>query len=471
MFCSVCRPGADHTMATRRASHAKVAVLFLLPVIAWLVFNLFDWPLDPAAKATLEAPVEGVPDRENLFLAMLALPIAGEEPAQERGAAAVAAYQKALANSGPRPRIFAEALGRPTAVFDAGGVRLCSPGNRDGAYQCLQRSREQAASFKALFAKYWPLLDRYRDLEGYAKFSNPLLPLPEYPPADPTVFQIGLLRLSVIALAVADGSRDAAIESLAHSVTVWRRVLGAREASLVDKMMASRALAAHTLLASELIRTQPLDATNLASIEALIRPLSEDERSLAGALVKEFRGQSEILKRVMDPSGTSAKIDFPEAPAWWLRALSKVNESVNLSYRDLEQTLAIERSGCMQIKVKLEESGTRPTPTAVDLPWHAYLYNPVGRILHMTAAGADIHLEYLGRQCNLLALQRMVGLQLELARSQIRPEGIAGAVASSLFTDPGSGRPFAFDPLAHTLGFEPMGRSPEAFSPLPLANH
>lgn len=460
------RPG---TLLKRRAPRSRLALLFLLPIIGWLVFNLFDWPLEAAAKATLEATPEVVPDRENLFLAMVALPIAGDEPAHERGAAALAAYQKALANPGPRPRLFSEALARPTAVFDADGAALCSPGNRDGAYQCLQRSREQAAKFRALFARYWPLLNRYRDLEDYARFSNPLPSLPEYPPPDPTTFNIALLRLSMIALAVAEGSPGTAIESLAHSATIWRRVLGATEASLVDKMMASRALAAHTLLASELIRTQRPDVTQLAAIEAVIRPLSEDERSLAGALTKEFRAQSEVLKRLMDPYGTSVKIDFPEAPAWWMRALSKANESINLSYDDLEQTLAVERSGCVQVKARLDEAATRPPPTAADLPWHAYLYNPVGRILHMTAAGTDIHLEYLGRQCNLLALQRMVSLQLELARSQIPPEGMAGAVASSQFTDPGSGHPFAFDPLAHTLGFEPMGRSPESLSPLPLA--
>lgn len=440
----------------------------LFPVLAWLGYNYFDRPLLPGAQALLDAPAETVPDAENLYLAMLALPIAGEEAAHERGAAALAAYEAAR-KKGPAPKTHAEALGRPMAAFDEGEVRLCSAGNQEGAYACLRGSLEQRAAVEALLAKYWPLVQRYEALSAYPRYADPVTPSTDAPLAIATAFLLSRLELSALALAASDGAANEAAGSLARSAAIWRRVLLAPDVALIDKLMASRALSAHTLLASEFLRLLPLDAPGLAAIEALLAPLSEPERSLAGPLAKEFRMQAASWTALLNPEGEAVRRDFPETPSWWFRTLAKTNASINLSYADLERVLAVERRGCVAIRSEVEAANKRPVATASDLPWYAYLYNPMGRILHMTMADADLNLQFLGRQCNLLALQGMVGLQLELRRAGLGPEATAAAVQSSGFKDPNTGKAYVYDAAARTLSFTYSGRQQEFLSPLPLA--
>ncbi|MGQ0701219.1 MAG: hypothetical protein ACT4PZ_23615 [Panacagrimonas sp.] len=454
-------------MKTRHRPGFVFIGVVIFPVLAWLGYNYFDQPLDPGAKALLEVPAESVPDGENLFLAMLALPIAGDEPAHERGGSALAAYEAAR-KRGPTPRTYAEALDRPMAAFDEGGVRLCSAGNKEGAYGCLRSSVEQRAGIEALLVRYWPLVERYQALGAYPRYSDPMTPTADAPTANAIAFLISRLELSALALAATDGASDAAAGGLARSAEVWRVVLATRDVSLIDKLMASRAVEAHTLLASEFIRSLPLEASGLAAIENLLRPLSETERSLTGPLGKEFRFQSATWTALLDPSSEAARSDFPETPAWWFRMLAKPKASINLSYVDIQRVLAVEQTGCSAIRTAVEDANLRPAPTASDLPWQAYLYNPMGRILQTTGGSADVYLGYLGRQCNLLALQGMVGLQLELRRAGLGLESTEAAVGSSHFKDPNTGKPFVYDTAAKALSFEFIGKHQEFLSPLPL---
>lgn len=442
--------------------------IFVFPVLAWLGYNYFDRPLVPGAQTLLDAPTPVVPDAENLFLAMLALPVAGDESPHERGAAALAAYEAARAR-GPAPKTYGEALNRPMASFDEGAVRLCSAGNQEGAYRCLRDSVAQRAAIEQLLAQYWPLAQRYEVLGQYPRYSDPTVPTAEAPVANATAFLLSRLELSALALAAADGASDAAAASLASSATIWRRMIGAQDIALIDKLMATRALTAHTLLASEFLRSLPLSAPGISALEALLTPLTEPERSLAGPLGKEFRMQAASWSTLLDAEGEAARKDFAEAPAWWFRILAKRNASINLNYADLERVLAVERRGCVAVNAAVDAALRRPAPGPGDLPWHAYVYNPMGRILHTTMGGAELHLQYLGRQCNLLALQGMVGLQLELRRAGLSADATAAAVESSHFRDSNTGKAYAYDAVARTLSFTYVGKQKEFLSPLPLA--
>lgn len=441
--------------------------VFVFPVLAWLGYNYFDKPLDPAAQALLDAPAAELPDAENLFLAMLALPIKGDEPAHERGAAALVAYDAARSR-GPTPQTYAVALDRPTAVFDEGEVQLCSAGNQEGAYDCLRGSLKQRAAIEVLLARYWPLLSRYEALEAYPRYVDPATPTTDAPVANATSFLVSRLELSALALAASDGAADAAAGSLVRSAAIWRRMLSAHDITLIDKLMANRALTAHTLLASEFLRALPMDTPGLAAIESLLTPLSEAEQSLAGPLAKEFRLQAATWRALLDPSGDAARRDFAETPAWWFRMLAKPNASINLGYADIQRVLAVEQTGCAAIRTEVEQVNRRAAPSPMDLPWHAYLYNPMGRILQSTGGSADVYLGYLGRQCNLRALQGMVSLQLDLRRSGLSADATAAAVESSHFRDPNTGKPLVYDASARTLSFEFIGKNKEFLSPLPL---
>ena len=461
------RNGVLHVRTGPRPGFLFVGIV-LFPVLAWLGYNYFDRPLLPAAQALLDMPAQKLPDAENLFLAMLALPVAGDESPHERGAAALAAYDAARAR-GPAPKTYGEALNRPVAAFDEGAVRLCSAGNQEGAYACMRDSVAQRAAIEQLFVKYWPLAQRYEGLGQYPRYSDPTVPTTDAPVANATAFLLSRLELSALALAAADGAGDAAAVGLASSATIWRRMLAAQDISLIDKLMAMRSLAAHTLLASEFLRSLPLSAPGISAIEGMLTPLTEPERSLAGPLGKEFRMQAASWAALLDPEGEAAQQDFAEQPSWWFRMLAKRNASINLSYGELERVLAVEQRGCVAVNAAVQVALQRPAPGAADLPWHAYFYNPMGHVLHTTMGGGDLYLQYLGRQCNLLALQGMVGLQLELRRAGLSPEATAAAVESSHFRDPNTGKAYAYDPVARTLSFTFVGKQKEFLSPLPLA--
>lgn len=456
--------------APRRRPGFVFLGVFVLPLLAWGTYNWWDKPLSPTAQTLLESKSEPVPQVENLFLAMLGFPIAGDEPAHERGAAALDAYAKAVAKGGPPPRTYAEALERPFADFEEEGVSLCSAGNKEGAYHCLRKSRAQRNLFQPLVVRLSPLLLRYHQLEAYPRFADPRVPTAD-DPLENLAFRVGLVNLSVLALAVEEGAAEPATVALGRSAAIWRRVLAARNVNLIDKLLASRAYAAHLLFASELIRDlATLDGPSLESVESILRPLADTERSLAGPLASEFRMHAALWNRITDPNDPMVRQDFPDASAWWYRLLVKKNDTTLRSLADLEGVLAIEKKGCLEVKAAVEAADARPPSSGSGLSWYEWGYNPIGRIIHASMNSTDLYVQYLGRQCNLAALQGMVGLQLELRRRGTTPESTAAQVKSlgERFKDPNSGQPYIHDAGAQTLGFRFIGRNKEFSTPLPL---
>ncbi|MGH8516242.1 MAG: hypothetical protein ACREUE_02165 [Panacagrimonas sp.] len=447
------------------------AGVFLFPLALWVTYNYFDVPLEPEAIAVLEAKSEVIPPEQNLFLAMLAFPIGGDEPAHERGAAALAAYAKLPAPvEGQPPVSYAQALGRPMANFDDDGATLCSPGNRPETYACVRNSLAQRAAFDVLVPRIHPLLLRYRELERYPRYVDPRPGSTELMP-DVTAYRVALVNLSVIALAMGEGSIEQGAGVLARSGAIWRRILAERDVTLIDKIVASRAYAAHLMFVSELIREWPQarDPAALAELQTLLRPLVDAERSLIGSFAGEFRIQARTWEQIADPSQPVVQKDFPQSQAWWYRLMTKKNDTINRSYRELERLAAIERGGCLAVRKAFDEAEARPKETGLGLHWYEWFYNPIGRLVQR-AGNPDTLINYLGRQCNLVALQGMVALQLELAQRGVAPEDAASTVESLArqFKDPNSGGAYGYDPKARTLSFHYVGSDGQYVTPLPL---
>lgn len=459
------RPGQIRVGGGRRRPGMVFFGVFVLPFAMWATYNTWDQPLHPEAQALLAFQPEKIPDAENLFLALLAFPISGDEPAHERGAAALAAAAKLPVPQvdGPAPT-YAQVLDRMNARVDDLGLQLCSGGNREGAYGCLRNSRAQRAGFTPLLQHVAALLQRYHALEAYPRYADPRPISQDFAP-DGTALRVALINLSVIALAMDEGSVEQGIEALSRSAAVWRRVLGARDVGLIDKMTASRAYAAHVLFVSELIRDRPavLQGPGTPLLEAILKPLSDDERSLAGPLAGEFRAQARVWSQIADPSSTVVRKDFPDTSSWWYRLLTKKNDSINRSYEDYAGLLAIEQGGCTRVRTEMAARQARPAEMGSSMRWYEWFYNPIGRVLHGSIGGPGPFLEYLGRQCNLVALQGMVGLQAEATRSGMRPDAV-----SNRFRDPNSGTAYRYDADAQTLAFDVIGGETSFLSPLPL---
>lgn len=448
---------------SRRRPRLMFFAVFVLPLAGWAMYNSWDVPLRPEAAALMEHRPEQVPDADNLFLALLAFPISGEEPAHERGAAALAAAAKLPPPPDAVPPTYAQVMGRMNARIDERGVQLCSAGNKEGAYECLRLSRAQRDAIGQLLQDVAILFRRYHELERYPRYADPRAVSDDYAP-DVSALRIAQLNLSVIALAMDEGSVQAGVEALGRSAALWRRVLAARDAGLIDKMVASRAYAAHLLFVSELVRERPalLQGPPAAVLEAIVQPLSDVERSLGGALASEFRAQARLWSQIADPDSAVVRKDFPDQSPWYYRLLVKRNDSIHRSYADFERLANLERQGCVAVRDAARAVQARPEADGSGLRLYEWFYNPIGRVLQ-DGAGGDVFIEFLGRQCNLLALQGMVGLQLESARSGSAPAALAGR-----FLDPNSGGPYVHDAAARTLGFTFIGRRPEFLTPLPL---
>lgn len=181
------------------------------------------------------------------------------------------------------PRSYAQALDRPVARFDDADPCLCSIGNQPGAYHCIRDSLGQVAALEQQFARLQPLLLRYRELDGYPRYVDVRPAAPDLPAPDVTILRVGQLYLSALALATTGSSVEDVVAHLTRSVAIWRRALASPEVGVVEKMMASRALLAHLMFASELIRNlQPTQTAALQALDAFLAPLGETERSLRG---------------------------------------------------------------------------------------------------------------------------------------------------------------------------------------------
>lgn len=442
-----------------------IVLSLLLPALGWLSVNWWDQSLSDAARARMEALPPAAADADNLFLALLAFPIQGDEPAHVRGRAALDAYARAAAAGAP-PESYAQALDRHTAVFDEGGAKLCGVGNQPGAYACLRQSLEDRAALQALVQHVAPLLARYPELERYSVYVDPRPPSVDIPPPDLTVLRIAQLQLSVFAWAVEAGEVDRVAEALTRSADVWRRMLAARDIGPIPKVMAQRLLAAHLLFASEWIARQPSGAD--LPLDALLAPLTEVERSLEGPLVQEFRLQAALWQRLGNPRDPVVLSDFPQASSWWYPLLMKPNETIHRSHRELESLLALERQGCVAVAGAFEAAQEEGGPSAP--AWYEYGYNPIGRVLQSMSDSRGLLLGHLARSCNLVALQRMVGLQRELHRRGISRDATAAQVEqlAAVYVDPNTGKAFRYDPITDRLSFAFIGAALEPMAELPL---
>lgn len=443
-----------------------VFAVLVLPLLAWVLFNHYsDRPLPSEVQALLIAQPKPLPDADNLFLALLAFPIQGREPAHERGRAALEAYDRLPEDEAPES--YAEALGRNFAVFDEAPARLCSAGNQPGAYRCMHQSREDREPLQDLVLEVAPLLQRHRELQAYPAYVDPRTPTQQVPPADVTALRINLLQLSVLTWMADAGEVERVGAELADAARTWRRVLGATDIGLVDKVVAMRALSAQLLFVSEWIAAQP--AGQDLPIDALLRPFDEAELSLAGPLRREFRVQSALWTRLGDPNDPTVRAEFPEARSWWYRLMMKTNDTIERSYSDLQTLLEIEQAGCTRVSTEFEAARTHGVDTGPS--WYEYFYNAVGRELQGMAGGYALQLGQLGRPCNLLALQRMVSLQRELHRRGVTRNNAAEQVRAlaEQYPDPNSGDAYIYDAKDHALEFRFIGPQAEPMTRMPLA--
>ncbi|MDD0844796.1 hypothetical protein [Pseudomonas sp. Gutcm_11s] len=340
----------------------------LLAALAWLWLR--DEPLLADARAWLQAPPAAAESVAYYQLLGLDAP-AGQDP-QAAGRQLLDAHRQWRAEHGfsdlLQPAAAAERIELP-----AGLCALGEPG-------CLQQLRDNPAQLAGLLARHAELRQRYENLLAQSDYRTLSQPSMDEPLANYTSLDRANRLLAAQALVLAEGGLGAAgLALLQQDVRQLREWLG-RADNLILKMMLVR------LLAADLDAIAVLHDAGLLPRPAAQPALSEAERSLQGAMQREFALVGFGLMTLLDNPQTASELGVLR---WQLRWLYKPQMTVNDSlpaYRRVANASQLDTAAF----VRSLQSPARAEPSL----WRR-VRNPLGAILGQVAT-PDFN-QYLAR--------------------------------------------------------------------------
>ena len=315
----------NHSTTARR--RLKVLLVTLAVIISiplglfgiWFIINSKDEPLKPEVVAALGARHDTVASQDNLFFAILAFDSKDDSDINQQGQNLYAEYLKKVGtiqiyNLNHYGQGEKSKLGQ-TSVFDklASFTRQPFIGDRDqlcGARiqreACFERAVAHTQELKKLVAGNQLLLDRYEGVAKYTHFQNPLkLTIYSSLPSWAPFIDGKRLFLSDIALDVASGKADMGIEELDSDVVFTRRLLAQPDILLLDKMILVASFRDSLKLVSDLTRSGKLNDAQYKKLGSVLAPFSEDERSLAGSIVREFSSYASTIHDLKDQTNSA----------------------------------------------------------------------------------------------------------------------------------------------------------------------
>ena len=195
-------------------------------------------------------------------------------------------------------------------------------------------------------------MDRYDSVAGYTRLQNPVQLTVNSPIASWTPFILGKrLFLTDIALQVGVGHVDQAVARLGPDIAFTRRLLAQPDILLIDKMILAASLLDSLEMVSDLVRTQPLSDSQYAQLSMVLAPLTDDERSLAGPLTREFDAFAAMIRDLKNPTNAPGLVSSsPSDGSVVAGELSlhfiKYNPTLNAQWRVLTEKIALSRGGC-----------------------------------------------------------------------------------------------------------------------------
>lgn len=434
-----------------------VALAALLCAALWL-WNLRDEPLDLGARRALARDHAGVPPADNLYYPLLALARRDVTDPVAAGLAILSQADQAHARRSAAGRMQdAPSPGEQQVVV---GRRELACGMAPG---CLERIATSRAELEQLVRDNRWLLDRYGALAAFQRVEYPRPLTPDAPLPPWSAFAMGKrLLLTSIALEFAGGHVDAAVARLRADALRARGWLAAPQLTLIDKMILAASYRETLEVAGELLRARPLSPPQYAAIADLAAPLGDAELSLATVFEREYEMTASVYRTLAAPENADQfyALDGGRSPVDALkgrivRHFFQPNATLNHAWRRLQSPLRQAPAACRTLR---EEPGVAPAPA-----WYEWAYNPVGRMLEQLAVTA--HAPYAGRLCDLLALQRLVRLQV-----LVRADGLTGANAADRvrgagpdLSDPTTGRPFRWEDAPSRVRYD---FASEQFHPL-----
>ncbi|MGH8447557.1 MAG: hypothetical protein ACREVL_20005 [Solimonas sp.] len=428
-----------------------VALLLLVLIAAVIAMNAFDEPLRPEASAMLDAKPD-VPDEQNAFYAFIALSLedsdlyASGHRRLER--LRLVDAQRLSYEDGMR------ALEEPRHAAFATLDLLSNPA---GLEQNRALVRSKPADARQLLDSRREALERYRRLKNYPRFAD----LSPQDPSSPSINDWMAVHTArklwglQLATQIEAGEIDLAIADLKSDTLYWRKILAEPDTRLTGKMFIVSLVRSDLSMAGALLRTTPLSPAQMAPLRGIASPISDAERSLAGAFKDELRFGRHFLER-LPPFDAGAMLRRPSAetpPSLFDKAKARIedhfflfNATINEMYRQNQDLIAWDRLTCIE---QTWHDFHVDEPRAWELA-----YNYTGKII--SAVGVEAYGRYSGRMCDLVGFQRMLALQLRIAVEQVPDAGIAGFVtnAGPNDADPNSGEPMRWLTELHALSFD-----------------
>lgn len=417
-------------------------------LLATILVNAFDRPLDSGAQALLDRPLPTVADEQNLFHALIGFSTLSADPAENEdfsriGTRMRAAALKAMA-AGESPISFPKADGDAAIELVGDADALCGS-SKPSPHHCLAKVAANRAALAGMLAENHELLRRYHALSHYPRYVNDMPASALVPPTGWfVVLTAQKLAHAEIGLQFADQDPTDALENLAQDAAFWRGMLTVDHGFLLEKMLAAAAYRRTLALAGEVLRSQSLTPTQYQALARVLKPLSAQERSLTAALENEMAYVKWGLS-LIGPAATDARLDqsgFAERIGYRIsRYFFQPNASLNRAYRGLRAAIATADLPCSEARAAKVASDQ-----AFRLGWAGYFYNPVGNALSSITSGT--YRDYAPRMCDLDGLSRIVGLELLVRWRGITTSATAAfvAAAGSRYTNPYTDQPMSFYP-------------------------
>lgn len=439
---------------------------------AVVLANAFDEPLAPEVKALLERPAPQVAEADNLLNALIGFPIVSADVAENEAFWRIGVRKRAIrrvaADNDARQHAY-DVTGDERTLRLIGDRTLLCPRDALSDPTCLSAVAAHRDAVEQLLIDNAEWLRRFHALQRYSTFAADA-PISFFDPwiLSGVVSTGHALARTEIALQWVRGDRAAAVANLAADLQFWRQFLASTDANLIEKFIAAAGYRSSLVLAATFLRTQALSPDEVAMLEPALAPLPQAAVSLVSAIDREFDYFNAALIATLAAPAASLAIDEDGEPSKLAgirnviaRYFTLPNATLNRRFRRVQMEIAATRN-CAQ-------SAADATPEA-EFSLAERLYNPVGNTI--ADLGAPGYGAYAQRLCDLDGMNRIVGLQLAMARLP-RPPGDAAAVAAFVqtadarFADPYTGAPMQVDGQRR-VRFEARDPRMKALLPWPI---
>jgi hypothetical protein len=436
---------------------------------ALLAINAFDESLGPGPRAALEARHDSTAPEDNLFFAVLGLDFQGDADANELGRQDYARYlEAARANPGKALSLYQDDSQKRIPLVGGRDLLCGRPRQQEDCVEAILIHRDE---MRLAVASNRGLVERYRSLEKYIHFQNPVPLTVNSPMLEWQVFlSAKRLWLTDLALEADSGHLEDAIDAFRQELAFTRQVLAEPDMLLIDKVVLANSMRMDLAFISDLARNARLSDSQYSELALSVTPLTADERSLAPVFAREFTAFANILAPLADPKNAPHLLDSNGER--WSRRLAgdigakflKYNASMNSFWSHVEVNQAISRGSCVDLA-----ANRKRMRQAAPVPILGHIYNPFGKILSGLAASTGD--EYLKSMCDLQGMTSIVGLQLTLGAQRVRDDRIADFVTQSaaVYRDPYTGGPLEWQSSGRSLSFRPGADRNTSYLPWPIA--